>query len=223
VVINPNLSNIANLIDAEDAKGIYLVGSYARGDMSIDSDIDILIITNSTNKNEKKGKYELIYLTEDKLNGENLIMILPMLLEAKSLLNSSFLEELREKAKKNLTNEIIHKYSLNCEDMLDLNKKEIELAKLKKQAYLENQIGYSLVLRLRTNYTLDCIKTNKKWSKRELLKLIKKISGSLSAYQSYLNIKTNISGNKCLPIEEAEKILDYLHKENKKWQKGKKD
>ncbi len=34
----------------EEIKGVYLFGSYARGDYDSESDIDILIITNSLNK-----------------------------------------------------------------------------------------------------------------------------------------------------------------------------
>src|SRR3989338_4196898 len=43
-----------------DVKGIYLTGSYARGDYDAGSDIDILVITGKTNKLIKLGDCEIV-------------------------------------------------------------------------------------------------------------------------------------------------------------------
>ena len=40
-----------------DVLGAYIVGSYARGEQTIESDIDVLVITGSINKKIKIGKY----------------------------------------------------------------------------------------------------------------------------------------------------------------------
>ena len=39
--------------------GCYLTGSYARKEQTIESDVDILVITDKINKRIKKGKYEI--------------------------------------------------------------------------------------------------------------------------------------------------------------------
>ena len=64
--------------------------------------------------------------------------------------------------------------------------------------------SYSLILRLRTLYIIDCLRKGKLWKKEEFLDLIKKISGSLIAYERYLVSKNNNTTKHKLPIEEAE-------------------
>ena len=49
-----------------DVIGIYLTGSYAREEQTINSDIDVLVITNNTNKSLKEGLYELILISKEK-------------------------------------------------------------------------------------------------------------------------------------------------------------
>ena len=44
----------------KDVLGIYLVGSYARGEETQESDIDILVITENINKKINKGKYDTV-------------------------------------------------------------------------------------------------------------------------------------------------------------------
>src|SRR3989344_7101847 len=62
-----------------DIRGIYLVGSYARGEQEKDSDVDILAVTNNTNKRIKKGKYEITLISEDNLDKTLKNNILPIL------------------------------------------------------------------------------------------------------------------------------------------------
>ena len=54
--------------------------------------------------------------------------------------------------------------------------------------------------------------------------LIKKISGSLKAYEGYLRVKDDGPEREELPILEAEKLYDYILKkikEHEKWAKRK--
>src|SRR3989338_9850670 len=46
-------------------KGMYIYGSYARGDYDEKSDRDILIITKSVNKSLKHKNYEITLVSED--------------------------------------------------------------------------------------------------------------------------------------------------------------
>src|SRR4030042_374431 len=48
--------------------GVYLVGSYARSEQTIESDIDVLIITDSLNDRIKNGKYDLMLVSKDLVN-----------------------------------------------------------------------------------------------------------------------------------------------------------
>ena len=50
----------------EDILGVYLYGSYARGEQREDSDIDVLVISNKNFKVREKG-FEIIVLKEDEI------------------------------------------------------------------------------------------------------------------------------------------------------------
>ena len=89
-ILDPYLQNI---------EGIYLIGSYAREEQTKKSDVDILVITNKINKKIKKGKYEIILISKEKVESaleKNILPILPMLKEAKPLVNSSLIEKYKK-------------------------------------------------------------------------------------------------------------------------------
>ena len=95
--IKTNASYILELleksgIDSLEILGVALTGSYARGEHDKESDIDILVITNNLNKNIKIGKYEITAISEKTLNSQLNNMgfpILPMILEAKPIINNN--------------------------------------------------------------------------------------------------------------------------------------
>ena len=68
----------------EEIKGIYLFGSYARGDSDFNSDIDILVITQKTNKLINDNNYEILLVSESSFsnnlpNNLNYLSILKVL------------------------------------------------------------------------------------------------------------------------------------------------
>lgn len=209
-----------------DIIGIYIVGSYARNEETEKSDVDVLAITNKTNKKITKGKYSIILISRAELEDavEKLALpIIPMIIEAKTIINDSLIEECRKKARitKKNTRPIIEL----IESALKINKEFIKIAKASNE-YLGDAVSYSLILNLRSLYLLDCLRKDKKWSSAELKKIIRKVSGSLNAYEGYIRAKNNQKTRETLPAEEAEKLYFYLNKECdmwKKWLKGKKD
>src|SRR3989344_4848386 len=135
----------------ENIKGIYIAGSYARGEEEDRSDIDVLVVTNNINKRIDIGRYNIILMAEEDVRenlSRNIIPLLPMLKEAKSILDSA----------------------------LEVNKKFIELAR-ENGWKLGDAIAYSLILNLRIVYTIDCLKAGKVCKKSQLVSLAKKISG----------------------------------------------
>jgi len=221
-------SDVFNILSQylEEAIGIYLVGSYARGEQTNKSDVDVLVITDKTNKKINVGKYHLILITQKSIEDVlmiNVMPILPMIMEAKPLLNSSWIKRYRE-AK-------ITKRNLRWH--LEIIKSGLKLIKLSMSLGKElerscsDSTAYSLILHLRSIYIVDCLKKKRLWGNREFLKLIKEISGSLRAYDGYLRVKND---NKILmdglPLQEAEKLYDYISKkikEQEKWLKAKKE
>ena len=83
----------------EEVKGIYLFGSYARGDFDFSSDIDILVITHSTSKLINYENYEIILVSEDSFskNFTSSLNYLSILKEANVILNKELLDKYRSK------------------------------------------------------------------------------------------------------------------------------
>lgn len=206
-----------------DILGIYLIGSYARGEQTEKSDVDVLAVTNRKSDRIKKGKYDILLITKKDINEalkNNALPILPMLKEAKTIINEEYVKSIKKSplSKKNL------RWHMDfIKSALKINKGLIELKKEHSKSVADS-ISYSLILNLRSTYIIDCIKKKQKWSTAGLLSLIKKISGSLEAYEGYLRIKKDGKTKETLSIKEAEKLLDYTSKklkEQEKWIKRK--
>lgn len=205
--------------------GVYLVGSFARNEETIESDVDILVITDNLNKRIEKGKYSILCIEKKEIEKqlkENALPVLAMLKEAKTIIN----KELVKNYLFSKLNEKNLEYHLRTtKSAMRVVEKDIANAKEEKNK-VSDASAYSLILRLRTIYIINCIRKNKIWSKKEFLKLARKISGSEKAYERYLMSKNKNSLEYELPIEEAEKLKDYIIKKIKeieKWARGRKE
>jgi predicted nucleotidyltransferase len=211
----------------EDIIGIYLTGSYAREEQTKESDIDVLVITYNLNNLISSGRYNVILISEDKIADaleSDAMPIIPLLMEAKILLNRELIEKYRKKIK--LSNKNLKWYLAITKSAVRLNKTFIDFGKDAGSKKCGDANSYSLILNLRSVYIIDCIKNNKKWSTKDLLSLIKGTTGSLEAYSGYLRVKNDEKTKKTLPIAEAEKLLTYISKklkEHEKWLKAKKE
>ena len=153
-ILKPYLENIV---------GIYLYGSYARNEQTIDSDIDILAITSNKLKIINKiDSYTIVSATIEELESilkNNALLILPIIKEAKTIINPDLLKKYREYqfTKKN-TKQFID----SSIKVLQLNKKGLEL---------DFEIGslvYSLILRIRGLLMIKLIMSNNLYSKLSL-------------------------------------------------------
>ncbi|MBI2628486.1 nucleotidyltransferase domain-containing protein [Candidatus Pacearchaeota archaeon] len=205
------LSIIKSYLNLSEIIGIYLVGSYARKDQTSKSDIDILIVSEKTNGEViKRENYEIMIISLDLLNyklKENLLPIGVMLKEAKPLLNKHFLSEINVK----ITKENVKWYLETTKDRLNIIKDSIDrIEKNKPDGKLSDAVAYSLVLRLRTLYIINCLRTNKPYKKDTFVKLIKSISGSSVAYDRYIYAKENQENKRELPLIEGKRLYKYL-------------
>ncbi len=210
-ILQDVLDIVKSSIDLSEIIGIYLVGSYARGDNEYTSDIDILIISEKTDRELiKKEGYDILIVSLNLLNyklNENLLPIGTMLKEAQSLLNNNFLREINIK----VTKKNIKWYIDTTKDRLELIKSSIDrIEKKKPNGRLSDAIAYSLILRLRTLYMIDCLRNKKAYNKNEFIELTKKISGSLTAYERYVYSKNNEDSKRVLLLSEGKKLYIYL-------------
>lgn len=202
-----------------DIQGIYLVGSCARGEQTDKSDVDVLVITNKINKKIKQGKYNILLISKEQIENslrDNVLPLLPMLREAKSFLNDELISGYKKTC---LTRRNLKFHIETTKSAMKVNKVAIEINK-KSISNSSDATAYSLVLRLRSIYIVDCLKKNKEWSAIEFTNLIKKITGSLNAYNGYLRVKNDKKIKKELPVEESEKLYFYILKAIRKQENG---
>lgn len=194
-----------------DIRGIYLVGSYAREEETQKSDVDVLVITNKTNEKIERGKYNILLISEEQVKkslDENILPILPMLKEARVILNEQLISEYR---KTELTKKNLKWHIETTKSALKVSKTALELAEMENKN-VSDRIMYSLILRLREEYIVDCLMKNKRASKKEFLELVKKIAYSADSYEAYLRAKNNEKVKRVIPAKEAWKIYNYAVK-----------
>lgn len=197
-------------VKLEEVIGIYLAGSYARGEEKEDSDIDILVVTRDTDKEMiSEGIYNILIvskiLIKQKLDND-LFPIGQMIKEAKPLINSAYLESIEVK----VTKKNIKWYTDTTEEKLKLIKEIIDSARKINKKHLDARIAYTLVLRIRTLYITEKLIKNKNYSNKDFLKIMKNVSKGTDAYDGYLAVKKNSSKKVNVDIEEISKLYDYL-------------
>lgn len=198
--------------------GIFLAGSYARGEEIESSDIDILIITDVINKQIKKGKYEIILISRDKFERSVLksLYLASLVNEAKAILNENFLEGWKDKVSKIP----IKKHLEEIKSITKINEKMIEIDEESKENVLDETL-YSIILRLRELYLIECLKIFKKPTNKEFIGLIRKI-GSEESYNAYLRIKNDSKSKKVISVNEAKALINETKKRITKLDDGKK-
>ncbi|MDO8508161.1 MAG: nucleotidyltransferase domain-containing protein [Nanoarchaeota archaeon] len=204
------LDIIKEHIEFGEIIGIYLTGSYARGEEDANSDIDILVITRNLDKEViSEGMYNILIvsskLVEQKLK-QDLLPIGPMLKEAKALLNSAYLELIDVIVNKNN----VSPYIETTENKLKIIKEIIEKIKKKSKKNLSDKIAYTLVLRIRTLYIIKSLIEKNNYSKKDFIKIINNTSRGKTAYEGYLAVKNNQEDEARININEAERLYDYL-------------
>ena len=191
----------------EEVKGIYLYGSYARGDFDFNSDIDILILTQNTNKLINYNNYELLLVSEDSFSKglPNNLNYLSLLKEMKVILNKELIEKYK-----------IKKYNFNIKKSLSeiigvfkINQDSIKMCQ-ENNLNVPDGVVYSIILRLRELYLIKCLISNKTYHKKDFLESI-----GDKIYLAYLRIKRNEKELNNLSPDELIGIIDL----SKKWLK----
>ena len=188
----------------EETKGIYLAGSYSREDYDHDSDIDILVITQKTNKLINQNNYEIMLVSEENFS-KNLpksLIYQSMLKEAKVIINKELIEKyLNKKIKlgiKPILNEI--------KGILKINKDSIDICE-EAGKNVPDGIIYSIVLRLRELYLIKCLLSDKTYSKKDFVKILgEKIN------LAYLRVKKNEKELNNVSPNEIKTLLDLSEK-----------
>ncbi len=156
--------------------GIFLYGSFARGEQTPDSDIDVLVVSDRKFKLRKKGRFDFTVTDADtlkkELHGKDPFYFYSILQEAKPILN----EELLLQLQKIKINRLDFKWLLQeAESALKIVEQFLQLDKLEKRKELDSTaIIYSMILRMRRLFLVQCILKNEKHSNREFKSALNK-------------------------------------------------
>ncbi len=200
-----------------DVQGIYLAGSCSRGEEEEESDIDIIAVSGKTRKEIVSGRYHVSIYPLETIRAalhENPIMIYPRILEAKPILNSALLEELKNaKIVKNLFRPLIEE----TKRIIRINSGLLRLEN-KGEGFVPPEIIYSLVLRLRGVFIMESILRDRKYSGELFRKWLGREIGpdAERVYGVYKAVKDGTKPKAEIKNSTAEKILNLLETEVKK-------
>ena len=193
----------------EDTIGIYLVGSYARDEQQEDSDIDILVISDKIKKEFSSGRYNIsIYPLNDikKAIEKNPVMIMPRILEAKTIINPLVLEELK---KIKLKKECFNKFFSETKKIIGINKEMI-----KNEEDVPVEVIYSLMLRLRGIFIIKSIIKQKIYSNEDFMTFLKReLPNYHELYVSYQDYRDNKKTNIKIKSEVVLRLVRLIEKE----------
>ncbi|MCX6802593.1 MAG: DUF2080 family transposase-associated protein [Candidatus Diapherotrites archaeon] len=196
-----------------DVMGVYLFGSHARGEESGESDIDILVVSGRKIGLKKTGNFDFLSIARkefaEALEKDSSLFLHQALREAKPIFNEPLLAELREK-------EILPDFSefldstlwafKNTALLLGADRKK-GLAALDSTACI-----YSLVLRLKSFFLIQCFVGKKDFSAKNFEKMLaghgfeeKQISDFLAVYRAERDDKKE---KLAIALEDAEKLFE---------------
>ncbi|MBI1936466.1 nucleotidyltransferase domain-containing protein [Candidatus Woesearchaeota archaeon] len=198
-ILKPHLENIS---------GVYLYGSYARNEQNIDSDVDILVISNKKiSIASKPDDYSIASATLEEIEGmlrNNAVIILPIIKEAKTIVNPMILTKYKEYK---FTRDNTSIFMESCRKIFELNKRGIELD------FEIGSIVYSLILRIKSLLMVKLINNGLRYSKLQLFKFLQNNGISTlkitELYNIYSNEKKNIkvANSKVLESGDILKLL----------------
>lgn len=193
---------------------VLLFGSVAREEETEQSDIDVLIIAKEKFKIEKEKEMDIIILTDKEIPEsikKNPILMYSIFKESKTIINPEYAEEFKKI-------KIIPRY---FSEFIEQTKKSIrsdkEIIELDRKTgkYASDSIVYSLILRLRGIYIINCLLDKKDFSNSSFKNWLNQTKVNFSnAYDSYKRIRSEIYGKESkIKILESEKLLTLLESE----------
>lgn len=195
----------------ESVIGIALVGSYARGEETAESDVDVLVITQNVGNRIRYGKYEILLIPVDEIKkriNRNALPLIPMFREAKPLMNKALFDIYKNEK---ITMKNLQAHIETTKSALAVVRELLNLLD-ENETCVSDGVMYSLVLRLREWQIVEHLLHKTTMRKNKFLELIKRVSGSQEPYFSYLRSKNNKKEEKKTSAESALKIYYYLLK-----------
>lgn len=210
---------LTRLIDfMPNVLGVYLYGSYAREEEEKNSDVDLLIIVQEKDERIRACLDDIdvrvltLHGVKDSIRNFP-VPIVPMLREARVFLNPLLLEELK-KEKINLSKLIWHFYEIKrmikiIEGFIEIDKKNIDASHV-----------YSLIMRARVLYMIECLLKDKEFSNDGVKKMLLKYGLNEGLFERYYKIYQKIRNDERvdekISEEEINELIGIIKKYSKK-------
>ena len=162
-LLKPHLSNV---------QGVFLYGSFARNEQTENSDIDVLVIADKKFDLPETDRFDVTVSTKDsfirELGRDSTLFLRQIVSEAKPILNGLLLSELKGI-------EVNPDMKAYFEDTLGAFKKTQELLNESRgKEFLESNTAiYSLILRLKGLFSIQCFKKNARFSNKKFSGMLK--------------------------------------------------
>jgi len=196
----------------------WLYGSHARGEATKDSDIDVFVISSEKFKITKKG-FDVIVITPDNIKKAldfNPILMYSIIREAKPIINSALLNELKlQKIESKKFKDFVE----STKRIIKIDKGILEMDKEEGAGYVSESIVYSAILRLRGMFIIKCLTKGSGFSNDLFKTWLKSKIKSLdfeSAYKIYTAIRSDKEPEAKIELKSAFSLLELLEKEVKK-------
>jgi len=199
----------------ENIIGVYIYGSYARKESRKGSDIDIMVITDKKISGiEVKKPFDITFLEEEKIDSlkkRNPVLFYSFLFEAEPILNAGYLEQLRKKEIK-VVKRYFMDYLEDSERVIKINKGFLELDQSSNVKFVDANLIYSLILRLRGMFIIDNLLKGEKFSNNSFLKILrdKLAHDPQSYYDLYRAFIDNRKPKGKIYVLEAGKFINLL-------------
>lgn len=205
--------NLKNII----AIGIY--GSYARGEWKEDSDIDILVVVDK--KFELKPSRFDIHLIEINLLKEGLkknpIIFYSKIKEIKAVFNEYLFNEFKRIKSKNFS-----WFIKTSKSAIEINKEFLKL----DEKYANTSVIYSIMLRSRGIYIMNCIIKDKEYTNKGFLEYLEKLGFERNFIEEMYKVyKIEKSNGQIVSKLNKDKVYNFcegIEKELRKYEKKKK-
>ena len=203
----------------KDVSGIFLYGSYARKEETKDSDVDILVIAKNKFKIEKTKRFDINVIEVKKIKEavQKNPFIYAIINEAKPIINSYLLEELKQS--KRDFKYFIKWFKETTHDSIKITNEFIDLDKMESNYIVSYNVIYSLILRLKGIFLIKSILEDKEFSNLSFKRFITQFiseSEFRKLYEVYRFIRNDKKlENLKIEISLIKKLFEVLQREVK--------
>jgi len=200
----------------DSIEGVFLFGSFARNEQTSESDIDVLVIADKRLHLEKKDRFDFLVKTreefEKEMKEDQTLFLHQTVSEAKPIINEVLLKELKQTT-------IQPDFERFFDDTLGAFKKTKESLESQKGSkfLLSNASVYSLMLRLKSLFLMQCYKQGAAFSNKRFQEFIKKHGFSEKTANEFMEVyraeRNEKKTSTKILLTDVEKLFEAAKKE----------